>query len=971
MKKRTMTILALMMCTMIAVTPVSALASSDSSQQVQAGYEVSDMANNENAVDEELLPENTSVNEQDNAQEADVQEAEVQEADVQEAEVQEAEVQEADVQEENVQAEEAVVPEESAEAAAVTTWTDLQEAINQAATGDVITLGADITAESGNSMLVIPEGKNLIIDMQGHVINRNLTALNNNGHVFQINAGAQLALKNGTVTGGYAYDGGGIYCAGTFYGSNLNICGNKITGENGYYRGAGVYNKGSMSLRNCKLYSNGGNDGGAIYNDSQGDLMLANDTINDNNSVNHGGGGLVNYGDAFLTDSEITNNTAKGAGAGIWSNGTLAVSRCDVSGNTSAAEGGGICVKNGTMDLADSSVTNNTSADGGGIYIATSAAVVNAIRTVDVTGNKSKDHGGGGITNYGSLIADGSLTVTDNHAKSYGGGIWNNGTFSVNGHICIDKNGTEATSCNNLYLKGGKVITVAGPIDSDSKIIVSGEKLPGIFTSGWSENNPSGDLNVIGFEHNMVPVLDNGEVNVTCSYNKRTLNPETMQVEEQMEQVPESLKIFPAQVSEGGWFAVMDSDQISSRIIVPKGKTVNLILADGVDFRLNGIYVKEGGTLNVYGQKADSGMLICQGGNCQAGIGGNYETAHGTINIYGGTVAASGGDYGAGIGMGDECDSSCGAITVYGGTIEARGGAEAAGIGGGNEGRGAKIRIYGGTVNTYGGKYGAGIGAGDDRGLDYVAVYGGKVYAQGGEYGAGIGEGFSADSATSNGIIRIEGGKVEAVGSDGGAGIGGGRANNTKCNIIITGGTVDASGSGGYGGAGIGSGTYEFPDGGGDFRGVIRITGGTVKATGGGDPSFMVYDTGAPGIGGGNLGDMEGSIEILGGDVTAIGKCGAAAIGAGPKDHYTGGDFQGTISIEGGTVHLNNAEGIRDKLDEDNPHLIGAGYDGTDEGRLVLGDKINVWYEGSSPVAKADRVNTCEKFDTRWLNVSE
>ena len=960
----------------IAATPVSALAASNSSQQVHAGYEASDMANDESDVNEEIIPEEATP-------EADTQEVVIPETDTQEKAAQEAEVEEADVPEtaaqeadvpENVQTEEAVVPEEAAEAANVTSWTDLQEAINQAAKGDVITLAADINAESGNTMLVIPEGKQLTIDMQGHVINRNLSSLNNNGHVFQINAGAQLTILNGSVTGGYANDGGGICNYGTVYATNVSVYGNKISNENASRRGAGIYNNGTMTLTDCAVYDNSGNDGGGIYNDTQKTLTMDKVSLEGNTSVNHGGGGLVNYGHAYLTDCEVAKNTAKGDGGGIWSTQYVAMNRCIVDGNNSASAGGGICIKNGSMDFADSSVTNNASADGGGIYVSSASAAVNAIGTSEITGNTSRNHGGGGITNYGTLKADGSLTITGNQAKNNGGGLWNNGTFSVNGHVCIDTNKSETTNHNNLYLPSKKVITVAGPLDSTSRIVVSGADMPGTYTSGWSAKNPSGDLNVIGFEYNAFPVLVDGEVSISCTYMARTVNPATMQVEEKEQQVPETLKAFPARISEGGWFAVMDSSLAAGRLTVPAGKTVNLVLMDGTGMILNGFYVEPGGTLNIYGQKNDTGKLVCKARKYQAGIGSNDETAHGTINIYGGTIDATGGDYGAGIGMGDQCDDTCGKITVYGGTIDAQGGTDAAGIGGGNEGRGAKINIYGGTVTGTGGKFGAGIGAGDDRGLDYVGIYGGTVNAYGGKFGAGIGEGYSADYGTSNGTICIEGGKIEAIGNSGGAGIGGGAGNNTRCTILIKGGNIDASSqqtdTPTDGGAGIGCGTFYGFDGGGDFRGLVRITGGTVKATGGGHDNGLVDAyVGAAGIGGGNEGDMEGTIEITGGMVTAIGRYGGAAIGAGPSKKTTGGDFSGSVIIDGGSVELYNATGLRAE-DDKKPHYIGSGFEGIDKGTLTLGDQMNVWYAWSrDPVAKAARDSTCRSFNNSWLYI--
>ena len=968
MKKSTAFLTAVIMSAAIAATPVTTFAASNQpvSEQITVDQETGGQEDAAEIVVPDVKPEDEtvvpSVETEDETAVPDVETED--ETAVPDAETED-ETAAPELTDEMLESNDALMP-----------WSSLEEAINNASSGDTIFLTGRVIGAPEYGTLVIPKGMKLTIDMQGYVIDLFRYEVTANGSVFKVEAGAELTLMNGTVSGGFSKCGGGICNYGTFNAQHVEICSNQISTENAACYGAGIYNKGTINLTDCSIHDNYGNDGGGIFNDSMAYATLVRVSLDGNTSVNHGGGGLVNYGLAYLTDCTVTENAAKGDGGGIWSTQYVAMNRCLVDGNNSASAGGGICIKNGSMDFCDSFVTDNTSADGGGIYVGSASAVVNAIGTSDISNNVSKEHGGGGVTNYGTLNADGSLTVTGNQAKSNGGGIWNKGTFSVNGHICVDTNKSDTRSNNNLYLYNGTVITVAGPIDSDSKIVVSGDKMPGIFTSGWSAKNPSGDLDVIGFEKNAVPVLDGGELGVGCTYMARTLNPATKEVEETEQKAPECLKAFPSRVSEGGWFAVMDGTQTAGRITVPNGKTVNLVLMDGVDIRLDGIYVAAGGTLNIYGQKEDTGKLICQGGKYQAGIGGNDETAHGTINIYGGTVAATGGDYGAGIGMGDESEGTCGNITVYGGMVEARGGTDAAGIGGGNEGRGAKINIYGGSVHAYGGKYGAGIGAGDDRGLDCVRIYGGSVYAKGGKYGAGIGEGYSADSDTSNGIIHIEGGDIQAVGISGSAGIGGGAANNTRCTILIDGGTVDASSENvntpEYGGAGIGGGCCIPLEGGGDFRGVIRITGGTVKATGGG------YDTGpknsyngGAGIGGGNRGDMEGTIEITGGDVMAVGRYGGAAIGAGESDNFIGGDFQGRVVIEGGGLELLVVDGITAGDDKCNPHYIGNGYDGSDEGTLTLSDRMDVRYEGCSPVAKEDRDSACRSFGYHWLFISE
>ena len=102
------------------------------------------------------------------------------------------------------------------------------------------------------------------------------------------------------------------------------------------------------------------------------------------------------------------------------------------------------------------------------------------------------------------------------------------------------------------------------------------------------------------------------------------------------------------------------------------------------------------------------------------------NTSEGTLtlkddNQKAGSLTATGGKYGAGIGGGD---SGIGEdITITGGTVTATGGVLGAGIGGGAEGSGQNITITGGTVNASGWA-GAGIGGGVNASGSNVTVSG-------------------------------------------------------------------------------------------------------------------------------------------------------------------------------------------------------------------------------------------------------
>ena len=90
------------------------------------------------------------------------------------------------------------------------------------------------------------------------------------------------------------------------------------------------------------------------------------------------------------------------------------------------------------------------------------------------------------------------------------------------------------------------------------------------------------------------------------------------------------------------------------------------------------------------------GSVAATGGSFGAGIGSGFMHNIGTITVSSGTITATGGDFGAGIGGGEWGDG--GNITISGGRIIAKGGSVASGIGGGLHGDGTNIAISGGVV---------------------------------------------------------------------------------------------------------------------------------------------------------------------------------------------------------------------------------------------------------------------------------
>lgn len=354
-----------------------------------------------------------------------------------------------------------------------------------------------------------------------------------------------------------------------------------------------------------------------------------------------------------------------------------------------------------------------------------------------------------------------------------------------------------------------------------------------------------------------------------------------------------------------------------------------------------GVEKTNGGTLTITDANQDNGSLTATGGNRGAGIGGGDQDSGSDITISGGEVKANGGYGGAGIGGGSGDNGSD--ITVSGGTVTANGGYGSAGIGGGLGGDGTDIKVSGDEVLAQGGDNGAGIGGGSGGDGTGIKVSGGEVKAIGGSLGAGIGGG--KDGSGSN--IAIGGGKVEASSVGGGAGIGGGSLGSGS-NITISGGEVTAQG--GVGGAGIGGGQ-------GGSGSNITISDGKVTATGAG--------AGA-GIGGGYEGSGK-SITIEGGEVTAQGDAGGAGIGGGisgtGSDVTISGDAQ--VKVQGGTTGRDWHKGA----------AIGNGGTPTTDGNevspntsdLKVGGFIQIYEPGKNiNTDTPDRTIEGQKGDHSW-----
>ena len=251
-----------------------------------------------------------------------------------------------------------------------------------------------------------------------------------------------------------------------------------------------------------------------------------------------------------------------------------------------------------------------------------------------------------------------------------------------------------------------------------------------------------------------------------------------------------------------------------------------------------GLSLSHESTLTVI--KESTGKLTAIGGYGAAGIGGDNYITKSYINILGGTVVATGGNCGAGIGSGASAEWN-GTITISDANVTAKSveNSAAAGIGSGYNGYDSnfKISIKNSTVVASGDEAGIGCGLAQTGYVQKVSISieNSTVLATGNgsagigtaknckftditiknstvtastdsSYAAGIGSRGNGASSTDDGTFTIENSTVTAVGGRWAAGIGGGyEVSNGP--IVIDGSNINASGYRPIGAGDIGTNT--------------------------------------------------------------------------------------------------------------------------------------------------------------------
>ena len=322
-------------------------------------------------------------------------------------------------------------------------WAGLQEKINA---GGTIKLEQDYTAGDSDTALIVPEGKTVTLDLNGHTIDRGLTKTEakENGNVITVKGGLTLtdssSGKSGNITGGKNNDSGGgvIIDAGAgFVMGNGKISNNRSTGDGGgiYLReGANefIMNAGTISGNHADNIG-GGICLGNTDEDKSSTITMTGGTISNNGSGVSGGGVAVREGSFTMSGGTISNNeTAVEHGGGVFLIGDIAEfimkDGATISGNKANGDGGGVRVLVGSIDMSGGLISDNTAGvDGGGVYIEcgwnSSRSQSFDMSGGTITANRAgKGDGGGVYANVDMTMSGG--TISNNTAGADGGGAY-------------------------------------------------------------------------------------------------------------------------------------------------------------------------------------------------------------------------------------------------------------------------------------------------------------------------------------------------------------------------------------------------------------------------------------------------------------------------------------------------------------------------------------------------------------------
>lgn len=316
--------------------------------------------------------------------------------------------------------------------------------------------GNTLTSGQGAGVYIVGSGGKGNFTMNGGEIKENVTSGNDGGGVY-INGG-NFTLNRGSITGNSATEGGGVYLNN----GNFSLVTGEISGNIASGNGGGVYLVGEdceYRLKNGSITGNEAENGGGVYL-ANGSFILA-DNRNDTgsiseNSASESGGGIyiAGEGDFTMNGGTVMRNSSTGNnGGGIFLNGgNFTLNYGNISSNTSEQMGGGVYLYGGTFLMQDGNIAGNSSAsEGGGVCIVNNGNFT--MNNGNITGNGKNSDGGVVTQNGGGVYLDGGTltvaagTISSNASTINGGGLYimngavRMGAGIIQGNICGEYGG--------------------------------------------------------------------------------------------------------------------------------------------------------------------------------------------------------------------------------------------------------------------------------------------------------------------------------------------------------------------------------------------------------------------------------------------------------------------------------------------------------------------------------------------------
>ena len=546
----------------------------------------------------------------------------------------------------------------------IDTWSSLQVAFNAAcADADnptIITLAADITAEVGDTYLELKGGRHVILDLNGHTLDRHMTAAQEGkGYVIQVfGSTTSLTIRDnstaqtGTITGGWSRYGAG--CILVTNNATLRLESGTISGNRVTQNGGAIALYGNLYMTGGTITGNAANIDnlssvycGALYFSDSSHFYMSGGSITGNycGITDSGAAGIgcyagMGHSHVHLSGSyDISGNQQGTYSNGTWSN----LTPSDILNHERITYDidGAISPSQPARMIVDAHYSKATFTSGWATYM--SGKDPELVFTL-------ANPNGQGI----GLNSDGEATIGDLHTITLADGLTASTTQAAPGRPITLSGGTPSLSRYIVTYNDGKVHTDYYMADANGQATF---QMPNADASISSEAavtyiDEKGDLQTCT---NFTLIESHeGDIEIGNNDNKEK------------------------------WYAVSGPVTIHGRLQI-YDQNIHLILCDGASFTVTNATssaIRCSRNVTIYGQSAQSGTITATATSSEYSC---IDVPSHTLTINGGTINAT-------------CDNASAiytrTLTINRGTISVTG---YYGINCSNS-----VTINGGTVNAHG-----------------------------------------------------------------------------------------------------------------------------------------------------------------------------------------------------------------------------------------------------------------------------